>query len=496
MEELEYSIALKSLSLENFRCFDNLNINFDEKLTVFIAGNGGGKTAILDSIAESLKAYLAALHVKGYEESLFKYSDITMGRDKSIYDAVVDLTYPVRLEFLEEKNNEEAVDSEIEKDTEQHADISFEEVDSYTEEDVKLHVDINSDGDASFRIGSLSVTASFDNFASEKINKKSGEHIVLPVLCYYGSDSVQLNTSDDRKPKNRLDYIYKEALSPSRINFTAFELWFDEQYRRFLEKKVKFPKLQMQEIDPNLFKIINGVEIILNDDTNDKMYQDLRMDYEGKPRIVLGKQNEKKEYDYFDINQFSAGEKALFAFVADLGLRLLKATPLEKNIQDVKDVVVDDNIGVINGKGIVLIDEVDLHLHPKWQGKVVPKLMQIFPDIQWVMTTHSPAVLQNIPKGSARKLIDNRISTQELYTRGRDIESIYFDAFGQEEYPKEQKDLTDKVRHFYDIMDEGNEGQIEEAKGIIESLEQEWGSKDKKIIELKTLFELTYNDSY
>jgi predicted ATP-binding protein involved in virulence len=442
-EQLEYSISLKSLSLENFRCFGDLDINFDERLTVIIAGNGGGKTAILDSIAESLKAYLAALHVQGYEKSIFKYSDITMGRDKSAYDVVVDLNYPVRLESLEENS-------------------SYDEVDSRTEEDVKLHVDINSDGDASFRIGSLSVTASFDDFASEKINKKSGKDIVLPILCYCGGDSVQLNTDDSKKPKNRLDYIYKEALSPSRINFTAFKLWFDEQYRRYLEKKVKSPKLEMQEIDPDLFKIINAVENILNDDTTDKMYQDLRMDYEGEARVVLGKQNEKKEYDYFDINQFSAGEKALFAFVADLGLRLLKATPLTTTIED-------DTIDVIRGKGIVLIDEVDLHLHPKWQRKVVGKLMDIFPDVQFVMTTHSPLMLGGIPSKAIRIVDNGKIFSAED-TYGREVDDIleivmHVDA----------GDYTQEIKKIARLIAESN---ISEAEKLLSAMQDKIDEKE------------------
>lgn len=48
------------------------------------------------------------------------------------------------------------------------------------------------------------------------------------------------------------------------------------------------------------------------------------------------------------------------------------------------------------GSGIVLIDEIELHLHPKWQGKIVPVLMDTFPNIQFIITTHSPKVLSEI----------------------------------------------------------------------------------------------------
>ena len=80
MEE-QYSIKLKHLELKNFRCFESLDIHFDEKLTVLIARNGGGKTAFLDALAEGLKGYLSALN-KGYKLSSFKGTDVRIGRSE------------------------------------------------------------------------------------------------------------------------------------------------------------------------------------------------------------------------------------------------------------------------------------------------------------------------------------------------------------------------------------------------------------------------------
>ena len=78
-EQLEYSISLESLKLENFRCFDNLEINFEEKLTVFIAQNGGGKTTLLDAVTENLKTYLSALGIDGYKPKPIAFKDIKEG---------------------------------------------------------------------------------------------------------------------------------------------------------------------------------------------------------------------------------------------------------------------------------------------------------------------------------------------------------------------------------------------------------------------------------
>lgn len=86
-----------------------------------------------------------------------------------------------------------------------------------------------------------------------------------------------------------------------------------------------------------------------------------------------------------DISQLSDGERAFLAMVCDLGRRLSLANPLLEN--------------PLHGAGVVLIDELELHLHPKWQRDVRSKLRSIFPNIQFISTTHSPFVIQSLEPG-------------------------------------------------------------------------------------------------
>ena len=398
-EQLEYSILIESLNLKNFRCFGDLDINFDEKLTVFIAVNGGGKTTILDAIAEGLKAYLATLKIKGYEKSSLLKKDIKTGLPVSNIAIETELSYVFPLDNVE--TNEESRDSRTDKET-------------------KFKISISED-DSEFSKNN----SSFEQYFA-KYFKSYFKDTNIPVLAYYGGVDVDTDYKTKNKVKNRLEYVYKEALSASRNNFTAFYDWFEKRYRLYLQAKVDDPTLEMQDIEPELFKIKNAVEIILNDDINDKTYKDLKIRYDAyeEPKIVLGKQNEEKKYDYFEISQFSAGEQALFAFVSDLGLRLIHATPLKKSSQGIKYVVDDDKVGVINGKGIVLIDEVDLHLHPKWQDKVVDKLMQIFPDVQFIMTTHSPFAVAQTHFSQKVYNLNNGVATLLTYAGGHSSDYI------------------------------------------------------------------------
>jgi predicted ATP-binding protein involved in virulence len=86
-----------------------------------------------------------------------------------------------------------------------------------------------------------------------------------------------------------------------------------------------------------------------------------------------------------DLSQLSDGERAFLAVVCDLSRRLALANPILDN--------------PLHGAGVVLIDELELHLHPKWQREVVEKLRSTFPHIQFIATTHSPFVIQSLRPG-------------------------------------------------------------------------------------------------
>jgi predicted ATP-binding protein involved in virulence len=92
-----------------------------------------------------------------------------------------------------------------------------------------------------------------------------------------------------------------------------------------------------------------------------------------------------KERISLDLTQLSDGERSFLALVCDLGRRLALANPALNN--------------PLQGAGVVLIDELELHLHPKWQREIVEKLRNTFPNIQFIATTHSPFIIQSLRPG-------------------------------------------------------------------------------------------------
>ena len=90
----------------------------------------------------------------------------------------------------------------------------------------------------------------------------------------------------------------------------------------------------------------------------------------------------KKDGKPLSVDQLSDGEKCMIALVGDLARRLVVANPMRED--------------PLLGNGIVLVDEIELHLHPEWQKSVLPRMLQTFPNVQFVVTTHSPLVLAQL----------------------------------------------------------------------------------------------------
>ena len=88
----------------------------------------------------------------------------------------------------------------------------------------------------------------------------------------------------------------------------------------------------------------------------------------------------KEKGTYLSFDQLSEGYKSILIFVSDLLYRLSKNAKPGQSITDLK--------------ATVLVDEIDLHLHPKWQRVIICKLRKIFPQVQFIFTTHSPTIIQ------------------------------------------------------------------------------------------------------
>jgi len=172
-----------------------------------------------------------------------------------------------------------------------------------------------------------------------------------------------------------------------------------------------------------------------------------------KPDVYIKKGNFELK-----LTQLSAGEKMLIYIVADIAKELTIISPNKKD--------------AINNQYLVLIDEIDLHLHPSWQKSVVKALSATFPNVQFVITTHSPLILNQLKTESILLMEDGKCTPlsekyQSFNSYGADLEDILKIVQGTENLlPKDIQQKLDEINAKL------NEGAIEDAKDLIEKLKK------------------------
>lgn len=219
--------------------------------------------------------------------------------------------------------------------------------------------------------------ANYEQMKQMAIAKKNailaGEpNVELPLFAYYGTGRGQFQVPERRRgfqqAFERWD-CYKSAINPE-TDFKRFFGWFDlmeDQERRDREKLRDFNYKS---------PVLNTVRRALSEIVTS--YRNPRI--ETRPlRFIMDRVDQDGSTHELRIEQLSEGYKIVIAMVADLAARMAEANP--------------DMDNPLNSTGIVLVDEVDLHLHPRWQRDILSQLTKVFPNIQFVVSTHSPVIV-------------------------------------------------------------------------------------------------------
>jgi predicted ATP-binding protein involved in virulence len=157
-----------------------------------------------------------------------------------------------------------------------------------------------------------------------------------------------------------------------------------------------------------------------------------------------------KNGETLDIRQLSDGERSFIALICDLGRRLALANPELKN--------------PLQGAGIVLIDEIELHLHPKWQLEVTEKLRKIFPNIQFIVTTHSPFIIQTARQGEVIMLGGDLL----IDPYGKSLEEVarYVMNIPNTEYSPRIKEMGETAKQYLSLVEESRNASQERKDEI------------------------------
>lgn len=179
--------------------------------------------------------------------------------------------------------------------------------------------------------------------------------------------------------KHELDAIsLYEGKFDGGSNLRSFYEWYRE--REDIEREEREERKTFEYEDRQLAVVRRAISMVMSG------YGELHTRRKSPAGFEL-----RKNGEVFRVEQLSDGEKCYLTLVGDIALRLAICNPTLDNPLD--------------GEGIVLIDELELHLHPKWQGEVIDKLRTTFPNCQFFITTHSPHIVQNLRLQDADSLI-------------------------------------------------------------------------------------------
>ena len=202
----------------------------------------------------------------------------------------------------------------------------------------------------------------------------------LPLAVHYDVHRAVLDVPlrVREKLKNTPREAYYDALGHGGTDFRGFFAWFRDREDAENERI----RDEATYLDRDLQAVRAAVEAFTQ-------FTDLRIRRKPSLRMTV-----KKNAAELNVLQLSDGEKCLLALVGDLARRL--------------SLLNTDKDNPLHGEGVVLVDEIDLHLHPRWQRSVVASLERTFPNCQFIITTHSPQVVGELPPEAVLLLRDGK----------------------------------------------------------------------------------------
>ena len=371
-------MRIQSLSLENFRLAGEqpLRIDFssEHNVTILLGDNGFGKTSVLDAISYTLSPYL----------SQFPFAT---SRNPSDFDLHVDDQGKI-CPYLSISAEFMSHDNQILKVTRTRK--GMEAAPKSNVEDLR-------------KLGQ-----------TMKDNIVDHEDVSLPVFAYYGTGRGQIKAPERKRgfqqSFERWD-CYHNALLPS-TDFKSFFAWYD-----LMEDEERRKREELRDFN---FKLpaLQAVRQALTNFVGDS-YSNPRIEIHPL-RFVMTELGEDGTHRDLRIEQLSDGYKIVIAMVADIASRMVEANPESQH--------------PLESSGIILVDEIDLHLHPLWQLKIVSQLVKTFPNVQFVLTTHSPVIvagaasISQIVKlnGRSQQNIENTNPELDTMDIGQILLSNYF----------------------------------------------------------------------
>jgi predicted ATP-binding protein involved in virulence len=281
----------------------------------------------------------------------------------------------------------------------------------------------------------------------------SNPNVNLPLAVYYPVNREFLKSNlplTNNRPQLRQTNAYNQAIPAGQIDFKSFFEWFCSLEDVENESRRDDPAHR----DYQLEAVRQAISSLLGDNVSNLRVR------RNPLRMTMTKQGQE-----LNIYQLSDGETGLLVLAADLARRLAIANP---GLAD-----------PLQGSGVVLIDEIELHLHPAWQRKVIPALKRMFPNCQFIITTHSPQVISEVkPEGIyiLERTDAGIVAMRPESSYGRDTNRILEDLMDTPDRPQE---IKENLLELFRLI---ARGELDSARQLHQKIADEIGADEPELV--------------
>lgn len=345
-------MMLKEIRLVNFRGIADMTLPFTRPTTAILGVNGVGKSAVLDALAIALSNMTERIAGQAAKARNISPDDIKNDAAYSRIQVTADLGI-------------HASTSQVAADENGGGKPAQQPVHTLTTWAIaRNRAAAEHPPERSSDLDQLNAHTRLFN-SRMLLAETNNQPTHLPLAVYYDVHRAVLDVPlrVKEKLKNTPREAYHDALGHGGTDFRGFFAWFRDREDAENERIRDEPAY----VDRDLQAVRAAVEGFTQ-------FTDLRIRRKPSLRMTV-----KKNETELNVLQLSDGEKCLLALVGDLARRL--------------SLLNTDKENPLHSEGVVLIDEIDLHLHPKWQRSVVASLERTFPNCQFIITTHSPQVV-------------------------------------------------------------------------------------------------------
>ena len=405
-------MRITNVNIQNFKRFDNYTLELDPHFTLLVGDNGAGKTTLLDALAVAAGVWL----VRPPDSTLVNSGRIIEQEEIRLVPEMAG----DRIQFVE------------------HKPVSVRANGIIADSQIEWCRQIRKDGSNTMNTEARDALAIIDDVYDRD---RKGNNVLCPVIAYYGAGRAwlpsreRLQKADAKGPARRWNAFYD--CFEERIRLADVQSWFQRELIAYANSKGTW-RPGYEAVKMAILHCIPGADDLWFDGDRSEIV--VSIDHTALPFSML-----------------SAGQKMMVALIADIAIKTVtqNAFLLPTMEFGAEDKPWPRVLGIT--PGLVLIDEVDVHLHPKWQQQVVADLMETFPAMQFVCTSHSPFIIQSLKQGQLRMIDDT--GNQLVEYANRSIEDIAEDVqhVKTPQMSKRAKELADASKKYFNLLQNSND---------------------------------------